>query len=439
MLDTFVSSSTATTRPRPQLPPRPQLSGVASYALVSAVVGLALFASITPSPLYETYARLWHFSALTLTVVYATYAFGVLITLLLAGGASDQVGRRPLLLGSLAVLMGSSVVYILADSVTWLFVARALQGLATGAALSSASASMLDFHPRRDASSVGTMNGIMSAGGIALGTLISSVLVQAGTAPRVLPYIVLIGLFATAFAAALYLPEPVTSPRRLRLTPQRPRVPREVRAPFILAALAVLSSWSIGGLSFSLGPQLSSVLFHSTNIIVSGLGIVMIAGAAALASPLARRLTPTAGAAIGSLALAAGMVLIVLAAAWASSAYFIAGSLLAGVGFGLAFLGGLRGLVTVIPADHRGEVLAAFYIAAYVSLSVPAILAGVVVPHLGLRTTFVVFGAAVAGVALLVTEEALRYRPSPHSVPRHRPGEPSGHDDRPQSAFVVDR
>jgi hypothetical protein len=37
---------------------------------------------------------LWHFSPLTLTLIYATYALGVLATLLLAGGASDDVGRR---------------------------------------------------------------------------------------------------------------------------------------------------------------------------------------------------------------------------------------------------------------------------------------------------------------------------------------------------------
>jgi MFS family permease len=396
---------------------RRRLPGTAGYALVSAVVGLGLFASVTPSPLYETYARLWHFSALTLTLVYATYAFGVLVTLLVAGGASDQVGRRPVLLVSLAVLLVSTVVYSVADSVTWLFVARGLQGLATGAALSTASAAMLDLHPRRDATSVGIANGIVSAGGIALGTLVSSALVQAGTAPRVLPYVVLVVLFTVAFAGSARLPEPVAVRTQLRLHPQKPHVPRQIRGPFLLAALAVLSSWSIAGLSLSLGPQLSGVLFHSTNTVVSGLGIVMLAGAGALASPFTRWLRPWMGAAVGSVALAVGMVLIVLAAAWTSSSYFIAGSILAGVGFGLAFLGGLRGLVTVIPSGNRGAVLAAFYIAAYLSLSVPAVLAGVVVPHLGLRTTFEVFGSIVAGIALLVTEEALRSRRGRDATP----------------------
>jgi hypothetical protein len=71
---------------------RRQLPGLASYALVSAVVGLALFASLVPSPLYSTYARLWHFSPVTLTLVYATYAVGVLLALLLAGGPPTRSG-----------------------------------------------------------------------------------------------------------------------------------------------------------------------------------------------------------------------------------------------------------------------------------------------------------------------------------------------------------
>ena len=74
---------------------RRTLSNRVAYALAAAVVGLGLLASVTPSPLYHIYSALWHFSPLTLTLIFATYAFGVLATLLLAGRASDEVGRRP--------------------------------------------------------------------------------------------------------------------------------------------------------------------------------------------------------------------------------------------------------------------------------------------------------------------------------------------------------
>jgi predicted MFS family arabinose efflux permease len=93
----------------------------AAYGLAAGVIGLGLFASLTPSPLYHAYSSLWHFSQLTLTLIYATYAFGVLATLLLAGGVSDQVGRRPVLITALAGLMGATVLFLVADSAAWLF------------------------------------------------------------------------------------------------------------------------------------------------------------------------------------------------------------------------------------------------------------------------------------------------------------------------------
>ena len=126
-----------------------RLSPRLAYALVAAVIGLALFASGTPSPLYATYASMWGFSSVVLTLVYATYAFGVLTSLVVAGRVSDQWGRRPVLLVSLGTLLVTSVLFMLASSVAWLFVARGLQGLATGLALGAASAAMLDLHPRR--------------------------------------------------------------------------------------------------------------------------------------------------------------------------------------------------------------------------------------------------------------------------------------------------
>src|SRR3954467_45140 len=241
------------------------LSPRLAYGLVAAVIGLALFASGTPSPLYATYRELWGFSSVVLTLIYATYAFGVLASLVLAGRISDQWGRRPVLLVSLGTLVVTSVVFMLADSVAWLFVARGVQGLATGLALSAASAAMLDLHPRRDPAGVGLTNGVVSTGGMGLGVLLSSALVELGPAPRGLPHGVLLVLSAPARPGPYAIPEPVAERKRLHLTPQRPGVPAGIRRPFLLAALGVMSSWSIGGLFLSLGPQLSADLFHTTN------------------------------------------------------------------------------------------------------------------------------------------------------------------------------
>ena len=244
------------------------------------MIGFALFASATPSPLYETYSRLWDFSPLVLTLVYATYAVGVLAALLLAGRASDDAGRRPVLLLAISALLIASVVYMLAESVAWLFVARGVQGLATGLVL-TASAGLLDFHPRRDPESVGLTNGVVSAAGIGLGALVSSALVQLLPAPRVLPYMLVFILFAITFVGVLLMPEPVADRSRLRL--QRPQISDSVRQPFLVAALAVTSAYSIGGLFLALGPQLSGQIFETGNHLVTGIGIFLLAGFGSLA------------------------------------------------------------------------------------------------------------------------------------------------------------
>jgi MFS family permease len=347
----------------------------------------------------------------------------VLASLLLFGGVSDDVGRRPVLLGALAALMAATVLFMLADSAAWLFVARGIQGLATGAALSAASAALLDLHPRRDPAGVGLTNGTAAAAGIGLGALVSSALVRIGWEPRALPYAVLLFLVALAFAGAYWMPEPVRERSRFHVTFERPRVPDVVRGPFVLAALAVLSSWSIGALFFSLGPQLAADLFNTTNVVVSAIGIVSLAASAVVAQLFTARTAPWIATGAGSIALAAGMVMIVLAAATGSDVTYLAGSILGGAGFGAAFLGGLRALVAAIPPEHRAAVMAAFYLVAYASLSVPAVLAGLVVTRLSLPSTFEIFGGVVAAVALVVAFQAWRTRPTSDQIDRPAPAQ----------------
>jgi MFS family permease len=395
-----------------------------AYALMAAVIGLALFASGTPSPLYASYRELWGFSPVVLTLVYAVYAFGVLAALILGGRVSDQVGRRPVLLTALGTLIGASVLFMLADSVVWLFFARALQGLATGLALSAAAAALLDLHPRRDAAKVGLANGVASTAGLGLGVLVSSAVIELLPAPRVLPYVVLVVLFAIAFVGALLMEEPVAERSRLRVTPQWPSVPPVVRRPFMLAALGVTASWSIGGLFLSLGPQLSASLFGSTDHLVAGIGVFVLAGSACVAQLIFGRTAPWASAAGGSIALAVGMLLIVLAATDDSSALFLAGAVIGGAGFGVAFMGALRALSVAIPPEHRAQVMSAFYIVAYASISIPAVLAGVLVTPLGLEPTFEIFGSIVGALALVVAFEAWRTRPRAVRRAAARCGEP---------------
>ena len=104
-------------------------------------------ASSAPSPLYVVYQQQWGFSAIALTVVFAVYVFGLIGSLLVLGALSDYVGRRPVLAAAIALERSRwSCSSSPATSPCW-SVARLLQGIATGAAMTTLGATLVDLNP----------------------------------------------------------------------------------------------------------------------------------------------------------------------------------------------------------------------------------------------------------------------------------------------------
>src|SRR6188472_3684131 len=93
-------------------PSLPRLSRRAGFwAVAFSFTAVAAF-STTPSPLYGLYERQLHLSSLTITLVYAVYALGVVGSLLLAGHVSDWYGRRAVLIPAVALAAVAAVVFI---------------------------------------------------------------------------------------------------------------------------------------------------------------------------------------------------------------------------------------------------------------------------------------------------------------------------------------
>src|SRR4051794_14325612 len=108
--------------PRPGVPvadggPVLPVPGRAAFWLVGLTVAAFLSGASAPSPLYVVFQQRWGFSELTLTTVFASYAIALLVALVTVGGLSDFVGRRPVLLGALALEATSMVIFLNADSV----------------------------------------------------------------------------------------------------------------------------------------------------------------------------------------------------------------------------------------------------------------------------------------------------------------------------------
>lgn len=391
---------------------RHQLSGTAGYWIAAAVIGLSLFASCAPTALYDSYRDAWGFSPFVLTAVFATYGLTVLVALVTFGRISDTVGRRPTLLVSLAMLLVALGIFLAADSVGWLFAARGLQGLSTGVAIGAAGATMLDLHPRGDMIRAGRLNGIASTGSMGLGILVAAVLVEHGPWPLRMPFLVVIVLVALVLVGVWFMPEPVEPRERFRFRPSWPHVPREIRGAFAFSSLGVFASWSIGSLFLSLGPRLTAIELDTTDRVVASVGVVAVCMAGTAAQALTGRIDPWRLMSGGAVVLVTGMAVALTSLSVASGPLFVAGAIVIGIGWGTTYLGALGSLTTVIPTAHRAAVMSALFVVAYLSMSLPALVAGVIATAWDVIPAFRVVGAVVIVVALAVAIGAPRMRPA---------------------------
>jgi MFS family permease len=401
---------------RTRLPRPAALSRDVAFWMLAATLGFVLFASSAPSPLYVVYQAQWHFSAITLTSVFAVYVVALLVSLVLAGSLSDRVGRRPVLLGALLVQAAAMVLFGVAHDIGVLFAARIVQGLATGVATGALSAALIDLQPAHRPHLGALLSAAAPPLGLAAGALGSGLLVQYGPDPLRLVYWLLVGVFALAIAGVLAMPETVEPHRAGWAHALKPRigVPREVRGAFAAVAPVLVATWALGGLYLSLGPSLAVALLHSTSHVIGGLVIVALTATGAVTAVLTRDHRPEHVLIGGAGMLALGVGVTILGLNTSTTALFFVGSVLAGVGFGAGFSGAFKTVVSLAPAAERAGLIAAVYVLAYLGFSLPAIAAGVAVTHAGLLPTTNVYGSVVAALALVALAlTTVRHRRAP--------------------------
>src|ERR1700729_3040382 len=117
----------------------------AAFWILAVLFLMLFFASAAASPLYGVYQAQFRFSASTLTAVFAVYVLALLLTLLFFGSVSDYVGRLPVIIATLVFSVAASAVFTAADGIGALYVARALQGVATGLATGSIGAALIEL------------------------------------------------------------------------------------------------------------------------------------------------------------------------------------------------------------------------------------------------------------------------------------------------------
>lgn len=380
------------------------------FALTGVSVLIMMTGASAPSPFYPLLQERLGIGPIGVTVAFAVYAVALLVALLTVGSLSDHVGRRPLIMGGFVLLAVSVLLLWHVDSGGVLDLARILQGFASGALVSTLSATIADVAPPTRPQAATLVNTLAPMLGLALGTILSGFLLQA--VPDAAADIFLALAIAYLAIGALIWLVPETSARErgwARALIPRAAVPRAARPLFRLSIPIVLAGWATGGLFFSLGPSIVHAELGVESRLDGALVVGVLPFAGALAALALRTRRPLVQAVFGSTALAVGTALMVLALALGSLPLFIVALAVAGMGFGTAFMGTISSLVPLAAVHERAGLFAALYIASYLSFGIPAVVAGTLSSTIGLHATVIGYGVIVAlasGIAAVARARA---------------------------------
>jgi MFS family permease len=349
------------------------------YVVTAGVLVAVMLGGTLPIPLYVLYEPKMGFGPLGVTVVFAVYVIGTLAALLGFGDLSDHFGRKKVLATAVGCAAVSTIIFLVATSIGELLAARVFSGAAAGFVTGTAAAALAEHHPRYDLRAAAVLAVGANLTGLGLGPLVAGIFAQYLPAPTRTVFWAYLGLTAVALLALLAVPETVDRPDRVFRLRLQVGVPAHMRLVMLGAMLGIFAAFTLAGLFSSLVPSfLSGILGVSNLAVIGAISFLMFAVAAISQALSAARLPAPRSVSLGLPLLLAGLAALEGSLFARALWLFLAGTVVSGVAVGLVFRGGLSEISRLAEPARRAQAMSAFFAAAYLGISIPVVLIGLI-------------------------------------------------------------
>ena len=391
------------------------ISRFANWSRFGAAMAICstLMSSSLPSPLYAEYQRLWSLSSFLVSVLFASYAMGVLISLLVTSRYGDRVSDRRyiVVLGCALILAGNSMMAFAAAPMM-LFAGRILAGIATGLLVSSASAALLELHPQKSARLAAVHSTVGFTLGAALGPVISGVMIRLDAWPLQLSYLPVCVCALIAAWLVWLTPVPVQKKAASAAATAEPAEQQSSAAsfwPMTLAILVLLQSWAIGAVFMASGTRFAIEVADVDGIVWAAALISVFQFLAAVGQLIAGKFSQSGSIVVGVLISTLTLIGAIFAAESQLAMVFSVLICLSGFGYGLSFVGATA-LVNLSSANHnRARLMSIYYFFGYVlGNAAPAMAVGAMIDTIQLDWAYLVFGGWILLMAALLLGIARR-------------------------------
>jgi MFS transporter, DHA1 family, tetracycline resistance protein len=302
-------------------------------------------------PLLPLYATSFGASPVTIGFLFASYSLAQLVFSPIWGRISDRVGRKPIIMVTIAGSAIGSLTVGLAGTIPLLFLGRIIDG-ASGSSVAIARAVVADLAPPAERARLMGLLGAAFGVGFVVGPAIGALATIAGPSA---PFLVAAAISSVNLVVtSVRLPQtvPTTAASDIPRPPMAGLVGR-----LLLVGLVAMTAFSAFEATLGLlGRSRLDMADSTVALVFVGVGIVLVAVQALAVGPLVRRLGDTGALRLGLAANVVGLLLLARAFGWPQ--------LIAGLGFlaaGQALLipalaSSLAGSVT---SDRTGAVLGA--------------------------------------------------------------------------------
>lgn len=369
------------------------------------------------SPLLLLYRQVERYTAVQVDLFFAFYILGLVPGFLLAGPASDRLGRRPLVVAALVLgVVGSVVLGLGSASPAALCAGRLVSGVSVATVMVAGTTWVKELSVAAPPGVRARRAALTLTVGFGLGAAVGAALAQWGPSPTLLPYAV--QLVLSLVAAVPLIGSRESRPRGS--LPARPlreelHLPAASR-PRFLRVVVPMAPWVFGApaLAFVVGPALVAGRTAGYTVAFAGLAAVVTLAAGAGVQPFVPRLARAVRgrqAVVGLLLAALATLLLALDVGLGSVVLALVAAALLGTAYGICILTGLVETQALADPERLAGLTGVYYSLIYVGFVLPVVLSelAAVAPEAWL---LVLVALACAGCAVAV-ERGLRTTTTP--------------------------
>ena len=354
-----------------------------AHALMGFAVGtlcivLAFAASAVAVPLYGLYAEGLGVERTSLTFVTVSYFAGTVTALLFFSRLSDYLGRKPVLVGALAVSVFGCLLLGQVESMAQLCLGRFLHGIACGVTMGTAGAYVMDNALGLPLWAPSAVNTSGSQLGFAVGSFTAAGVAGVGLGMSLGFYSVVVLEVGCVLLLAVSPETASCRPGVVRAIRPQVMMPPAVRVVLPVCCCAWMAAWGIGGYYQTFSFLLGQACFYDNSILYAALAFALYMFVGMFGSMFSGRFEPLTSQRVGMVGIVVSFCALIAAIQLGSPLLLLIACVVGGNAHGLAYAGALRRATVRTKPDERAGTLSAITLLSYAGAAVPNLVVGTV-------------------------------------------------------------